>query len=141
MSWGRGQFTRAPYFKRKLIRILQILAILIFGYLYFSEANPTLRQYYTLKNRKFLLEQRLIALDKENQHLKELIQRLEKDPYYMEYLIRRDLGYVYPDEKVIPIPKLEDPGKDVPPLPEYLLRWLQKKGEGNPPGQNRSPER
>jgi len=44
------------------------------------------------------IEKELLQIEEENKQLTNEIRMLEKDKTYQEYLIRRELGYIKPDE-------------------------------------------
>ncbi|NOZ63868.1 MAG: septum formation initiator family protein [Caldiserica bacterium] len=80
--------------------ILYIIGILLILWIAAMVLLPPLHQYLALKKD-------LDDLEKENDHLKQKIfslqqeeERIKNDTFYLEYIIRRDLKMMKPEERV-----------------------------------------
>ncbi|MDQ7002077.1 MAG: septum formation initiator family protein [Ghiorsea sp.] len=63
-----------------------------------------------------MLQQEIKHLRAEEARLKEEIIRLREDPKVLEEVIRRELGYVYPDEYMLIMPKADKKSDAAPQL-------------------------
>ncbi len=60
------------------------------------------------REQQQVLQQEINRLRAEETRLKEEIIRLREDPKTLEEVIRRELGYVYPDEYMLIMPKADE---------------------------------
>ncbi|MDQ7003733.1 MAG: septum formation initiator family protein [Ghiorsea sp.] len=80
-----------------------IITILMFWDLTFSEHG-----YFVFQQEKetmLQLQKDIKSLQIEKVRLQKEIIRLREEPEALEFLIRQELGYVYPDETMIIMPK------------------------------------
>ena len=90
---------------RKLLRAGWLAALLLSAWALFSPWSAI--RYYQLSNEVEQLETTNLELRKNNQHLREEIDRLTKDPAYIESIAREQHGllrtnefvYVFPNRK------------------------------------------
>lgn len=68
------------------------------GYLVYRKEHAELLQ----------LQQKLAAMQQQREKLAGEILRLRKDPKALEEMVHRELGYVYPDEYMLIVPKKKD---------------------------------
>ena len=54
------------------------------------------------------LQQKMTAMQAQRKKLAAEILRLRKDPKALEEMVHRELGYVYPDEYMLIVPKQKD---------------------------------
>lgn len=90
--------------KHWLLRGLMFAVVLWMSWqLLFSDRGY--RVYYQEQQERLRLQQELVELKARQQQLTEQILRFKNDPQALEELVRRELGYVYPDEYVVIMPK------------------------------------
>lgn len=65
------------------------------GYLVYRKEHAELLQ----------LQQKMAAMQAQREKLAKEILRLRKDPKALEEMVHRELGYVYPDEYMLIVPK------------------------------------
>ncbi|MFQ5582146.1 MAG: septum formation initiator family protein [Mariprofundaceae bacterium] len=63
------------------------------------------RVYVSERTELETLQAELVELRKQRELLAKEILRLRNDPKALEELVRRELGYVYPDEYILIMPK------------------------------------
>lgn len=68
------------------------------------------------REQQHMLQQEIKRLRAEEARLKEEIIRLREDPKTLEEVIRRELGYVYPDEYMLIMPKVDKKADTAPQL-------------------------
>lgn len=61
--------------------------------------------YRETKRERQRLEEKLLELETENRRLQEESERLLNDKDYLERIAREKLGMVYPDEKLVIVPR------------------------------------
>lgn len=88
---------------------LQWLAFLFWlaaaGVLIYTAVGPSgLRDLHALREQRTRLSERVAELEAENARLATQIERLEKDPAYLERLARERLGMIRADEWVVVVP-------------------------------------
>lgn len=81
---------------RKNHKIILLIVIIIIAVLTLNRGFRNLVRY---KLQQIKLSKELERIKFENEQLRKEIYYLENDKSYMEYLIRRDLGYIKPGEK------------------------------------------
>lgn len=78
--------------KKQVYIVIVVVLIVVF---------VTSRGFRNLIKRRveqYRLEKQIEQVAKENAGLKQEVHALEKDRSYQEYLVRKDLGYIKPDE-------------------------------------------
>ena len=85
--------------KRIMIVIMVIFAILIIFAFFTGDRN--LRHFLQLKSDINQLEQDIAKLEEENLKLEEMIELMNKDPYYIEKIAREELKKAKEDETII----------------------------------------
>jgi|WetSurMetagenome_2_1015567.scaffolds.fasta_scaffold00012_50 cell division protein FtsB len=81
---------------------LAIIALLSYS-LFFGDMGVF--KYFELRENRERLEQDIATLNKENRVLKEHVNSLKKDPYYIEKYAREEYGLAKPDEVIFQIKK------------------------------------
>ena len=85
--------------QRFLISFVAFLLVSLFFFIIFSEHG--LMDLNLLKNEKNSLVQRNEQITRENLSLSVEIERLEKDPKYIENVARQELGMIGKDEMIL----------------------------------------
>ena len=63
------------------------------------------KDYHETRIERERLEAEIAELEAENRRLRERIERLQTEPDFLEQLAREKLGMVYPDEKIVIMPR------------------------------------
>ena len=92
--------------QRILISFVAFLLVSLFFFIIFSEHG--LMDLNLLKNEKNSLVQRNEQIARENLSLSVEIERLEKDPKYIENVARQELGMIGKDEMILKPKKKPD---------------------------------
>lgn len=92
---------------RKYLLIAGVALIGIFAFSLFGK-NGLINLYRTRQERQDL-EVRLAEVKRENQRLRDQIEKLTGDPLYLEKVAREELGMVKPDELVFHLPGNPEP--------------------------------
>lgn len=77
-----------------------VITLAVLGLAHTVFGNDGVLQWFQLREEVTRLQAQNERLAAENERLKQETERLVSDPQYIERTIRRDLGYVRPDEVV-----------------------------------------
>ena len=86
--------------KRRILIILLVLFIVLILFALLT-GDRNIQQYFQLKMQVKELEEEIERLEKENSHLEEMINLIDKDPFFIEKLAREELKKAKRDEIII----------------------------------------
>ena len=82
----------------RLFWATSLLFLLLFG---FTTYWPTKMRVERLRKKEEKLKREIQKLREENQKLKRKIQAIREDPYYLEFLVRREFRWIREGEKLV----------------------------------------
>lgn len=85
-------------------KLLLIFFICLSGYFFIFNA---IVNYFSTKSKVSQLEKKLEKLEQQNRELKETLFLLKTDTNTIEYYIRKEFGYIKPEEKIYLLKKKE----------------------------------
>lgn len=105
-DWLAARTNRARYWKRRLPWIVGIGTLLVIIFL------PGYARWHELNERKQRLQREIVELERANRETRLTIERLQRDPDYIEQVAREKLGVVRPGEVIL---QLAPPSPDTIP--------------------------